>query len=165
MERGIRKTLRKERGITLVALVITIVILIILAAVSINVIIEGGLIQRAQRASEDYRKAELKEQIELVRLEVALKEGNKGKVPLEEFLDELVEDGILESKDKVTTDEAGNTVIPTTKGPEVTITTDGEGNVTDITIEGLVVGGTGGNEGTETPNFVEKITLSKKGWE
>ena len=42
-----------ERGITLIALVITVVILIILATVSINVVlVEGGLIQRAQEAKD-----------------------------------------------------------------------------------------------------------------
>ena len=41
----------KERGITLIALVITIVILIILAAVSINIVLgKNGLIQKAQEA-------------------------------------------------------------------------------------------------------------------
>lgn len=40
----------KEKGITLIALVITVVILIILATVTLNVVLgEGGLIQRAQQ--------------------------------------------------------------------------------------------------------------------
>ncbi len=41
-----------ERGITLIALVITVVILIILATVSINVVLgEGGLIQNLSNKS------------------------------------------------------------------------------------------------------------------
>ena len=53
----------KERGITLIALVITIVILIILATVSINVVLgEGGLIQRAQQAKDLTEQAVLEEQ-------------------------------------------------------------------------------------------------------
>ena len=52
-----------ERGITLVALVITIVILIILATVTINVAFgDGGLIQRAQQAKNLTEEATLKEQ-------------------------------------------------------------------------------------------------------
>ena len=44
------KMYSKERGITLIALVITVVILIILATVTLNVVLgEGGLIQRAQQ--------------------------------------------------------------------------------------------------------------------
>ena len=49
----------KERGITLIALVITIIILIILSAVAINAVIgENGLIQRAQGAAESYDEGE-----------------------------------------------------------------------------------------------------------
>ena len=52
-----------ENGITLVALVITIVILIILATVTINVAFgDGGLIQRAQQAKNLTEEATLKEQ-------------------------------------------------------------------------------------------------------
>ena len=51
MKREIKRT--AEKGITLVALVITIVILIILATITINVAFgEGGLIERAQQAKE-----------------------------------------------------------------------------------------------------------------
>lgn len=54
---------KKERGITLIALVITIVILIILATVSISIIFaEGGLIDRAQQAKDLTEQATLKEQ-------------------------------------------------------------------------------------------------------
>ena len=57
-----RKT-KQEQGITLIALVITIVILIILATVSINVVLgEGGLIQRAQQAKDLTEQAALEEQ-------------------------------------------------------------------------------------------------------
>ena len=55
--------IRKEKGITLVALVITIVILIILATVTINVAFgEGGLIERAQQAKNLTEQATQSEQ-------------------------------------------------------------------------------------------------------
>ena len=45
----------KEKGITLIALVVTIIILIILAAVSINIVFsEEGLAKRAKVAKERY---------------------------------------------------------------------------------------------------------------
>ena len=54
---------QNEKGITLIALVITVVILIILATVSINVVLgEGGLIQRAQQAKDLTEQAALEEQ-------------------------------------------------------------------------------------------------------
>ena len=61
-----QKTLKQEKGITLIALVITIVILIILATVSINVVLgEGGLIDRAQEGKSLTDQAQTDEQEEL----------------------------------------------------------------------------------------------------
>ena len=46
---------RNEKGITLVALVVTIIVLIILAGVSINLLVgQDGLISRAKLAKEQY---------------------------------------------------------------------------------------------------------------
>ena len=60
-----RKT-KQEQGITLIALVITVVILIILATVTLNVVLgEGGLIQRAQEGKELTDQAQKDEQDEL----------------------------------------------------------------------------------------------------
>ena len=47
-----------EKGITLIALVITIVILIILATISINFVFNGGLIDRAEQARDYYQNDE-----------------------------------------------------------------------------------------------------------
>lgn len=46
--------LKSQKGITLVALVVTIVVLIILATISISVAINGGLIDKAEDAKEFY---------------------------------------------------------------------------------------------------------------
>ena len=56
---------KKENGITLVALVITIIVLIILAAVSINAVMNEGLIENAKTAKEKYSEAETEEIISL----------------------------------------------------------------------------------------------------
>ncbi len=58
-----KEVLRNEKGITLIALVITIIILIILATVTLNVVLgEGGLIDRAQQAKDLTEQAALEEQ-------------------------------------------------------------------------------------------------------
>ncbi len=46
---------KSEKGITLVALVITIVILIILATVSISFAVNGGLFDKAQKGADMYK--------------------------------------------------------------------------------------------------------------
>ena len=53
---------QKEKGITLIALVVTIIVLIILAGVSINMIVgDNGIIKYAQYATESYANAEIAE--------------------------------------------------------------------------------------------------------
>lgn len=49
--------LKNERGITLVALVITIVILIILATVSISIALNGSLIGQAQQGATAFQES------------------------------------------------------------------------------------------------------------
>ncbi len=62
-ERKITRKTKSNRGITLIALVITVVILIILATVTLNVVLgEGGLIDRAQQAKDLTEQAALEEQ-------------------------------------------------------------------------------------------------------
>ena len=49
---------KKERGITLVALVVTIIVLLILAGVAISLTIgQGGIFERTQNAANTWRNA------------------------------------------------------------------------------------------------------------
>ena len=59
-----------KRGITLVALVITIIILLILAGVSIQAITNTGLFENAKKAQEKSMEGQLKEEINLAIQEV-----------------------------------------------------------------------------------------------
>ena len=53
---------RREKGITLIALVVTIVILIILATISINAVIgQGGIIEQAKRAKNVHEEGQSEE--------------------------------------------------------------------------------------------------------
>ena len=72
--------MRKERGITLVSLVVTIIILIILAGVSINLILgENGIITKAKEAKTKTEQAKLNEEIALNELYTQLEaEGGEG---------------------------------------------------------------------------------------
>ena len=59
------KKTKLEKGITLIALIITIIILLILAVITIRSIKKDGIIDYAQDASTDYKKAQEEEQITL----------------------------------------------------------------------------------------------------
>ena len=67
-----------NKGITLVALVITIIILLILAAISIQALTGSGLFGKAKDAEEKTTKAQLKEEIELAIQEIHMEEIPKG---------------------------------------------------------------------------------------
>ena len=56
-ERGILKMRKEEKGITLVALIITIVVMLILVAVSVNVIVNSDLIGHAEKIGDAYKNA------------------------------------------------------------------------------------------------------------
>ena len=54
------KYLRRERGITLIALVVTIIVLLILAGISISMLTgQNGILNRAQEAKEKTEDAVL----------------------------------------------------------------------------------------------------------
>ena len=60
--------MRKENGITLVALVITIIVMLILVGVTVTVALNGGLFQTAKKAAQDTEKARIQEEIMSVTL-------------------------------------------------------------------------------------------------
>ena len=94
----------KNRGITLIALVVTVIVLIILAGVAINLSIgENGIFNKAQEAREKYTIEKIREEVEIGIMNLEIKEvvlGNE--VTIELILQELLEEGIFESIDKDT---------------------------------------------------------------
>ncbi len=71
--------IRNTKGITLISLVVTIIVLLILAGVSINLLLgENGIIKRAGQAKEEYENAQIAEQESLNELEKQLADYNKG---------------------------------------------------------------------------------------
>ena len=65
----------RQKGVTLIALVITIIVLIILAGVSINTLVgENGIIIQAQRAKEETQQGKRDEQGGLLSLEQQIDE-------------------------------------------------------------------------------------------
>jgi hypothetical protein len=71
--------MKGTRGITLVALVITIVVLLILAGVAINfALADNGIIKKTSQATEAHKKAQLEEQLnlELIGIKMDMMMGN-----------------------------------------------------------------------------------------
>ena len=67
MEKNIRKKLKSTKGITLVALIVTIIVLLILAAVSLSAVFsQDGIFSRAEQATDKYSQAKARETLEIV---------------------------------------------------------------------------------------------------
>ena len=74
-----KKTLKKQKGITLIALVVTIIVLIILAGVSISLVLgENGIVNKAKKAKENTELAKTDEETMLNDLAKQIEEGTSG---------------------------------------------------------------------------------------
>lgn len=90
--------MRKNGGITLVALVITIIILIILAGVSINILLgENGMIAKAKQAQKAQNVARILEKLELEKADLGI--ANEYTAKLDAYLQHLQSKGIIEESD------------------------------------------------------------------
>ena len=94
--------IKKEKGITLIALVITIIILLILAGITIATITsDNGIIKNANEAKEQTEIAEEKEIVDMASLQAMgnNKRGNLVKEELQEQLDKITDNGKTEVSD------------------------------------------------------------------
>ena len=135
--------LKNKKGITLIALVVTVVVLIILAGVSINAVIgDDGIIKKAQNSANLTKEAEVKEAINRTILEFYLTNDYE---TLEDFLKAKVTEGKIDSVTK----NADGTL--TVKKGEYSVTVENKTNSSG----GSGSGGSTGGE-TQTP----EITVS-----
>ena len=134
---------KEIKGITLITLAITIVVLIILAGVSINAVIgDDGIIKKAQNSANLTKEAEVKEAINRTILEFYL---TNDYATLEEFLKAKAEDGSIDSVTK----NADGTL--TVKKGEYSVTVENKTNSSGGSSSGGSTGSnTGGNTGGET---------------
>ncbi len=88
-----KRYIKQEKGITLIALIITIIVMLILVAVTIQVTISGGIFSKAGEATKGYKEGELKERIEIAKA-VAMANGG-GKLYKDALAEALIKDGII----------------------------------------------------------------------
>lgn len=89
------------KGITLIALVITIIVLLILAAVSIAMLTgENGLLQKATKAKEENKLAQAKEQINLMLQEYRIERDTGSNKSFENFLQDKKNDKKIDGYEK-----------------------------------------------------------------
>ena len=120
--------LTKEKGITLMALVITIIVLLILAGISISMLTgDNGIIKRAEEAAKATETAAIKEQIQLAVLD-ALTEG-LGQITSTESLENALQN-YVEKNYNLDGDITTGWII-TVPDNEISYYVDGNGELTE----------------------------------
>ena len=127
--------MQKKKGISLIVLSITILVMAILAATAIIALEDSGIIGRSKNTANKQNQQE-----EYTRFQV-IKNGiltdNLGEITVEEFIEELKSQGVIE--DTFTTNEYGNRVVKTKSGLDVYIKQDGTSNL-KVSFESILPG-------------------------
>ena len=149
-----------HNGITLIALVVTIVVLLILAGVTINLVLsDGGLFSRAQDAQSKQKEAEIRDQIGLLLADYQVEKYTRG-TDLKTYLEGkegTIIDSVAENGDNLEVEIDGFKVL----------INKGTLGIGEITNNGETGGsGSGGNTGGgQTPEptdvAVTSITINK----
>ena len=115
--------MKKQRGITLIALIITIIVMLILVGVTINVALNGGLFKTTQLAADGTKKEAEKEQL----LEAILAAvGTDGEV---EFAKVVLPEGFTGSAGVYKSTKSGTTYAVNKKTLEITESSGGSETV------------------------------------
>ena len=144
-----KNLLKNTKGITLIALVITIIVLLILAGVSIAMLTgENGLLTQAENAKTETEKAGVEEAVDIAMAEYYMRKNAGENITLGDFLNEKVEagefDNVIDNGDGTyTVEKDGYEVIvneegrqgeaqkagprPTVENVKVVINSDGTG--------------------------------------
>ena len=123
-----------NNGITLIALIITIVILLILAGITIAALTgENGLFTRAQQAKDSWEQGDLKEKIQMAVLNSKINDDNIGDIDKKILQSEL-------EKIDLNIKKSENEDLPweVSKG-ELTFKIDKDGNVEYINQKGIIL--------------------------
>ena len=103
-----RKNDRQNRGITLIALIITIIILLILAGVAINMVLgNNGMFKQINASTDISKKINAREKVELALSEALIEKNNNEEYNENDFLNEILKKSVENIKilgDKVTVD-------------------------------------------------------------
>ena len=156
------KKLKTKNGITLIALVITIIVMLILVAVTISMAINGGLFEKAGQATKDTKNAMDAEQALASgqitidgKTYASIDDYLAGKETMLTYDETPKENGVLTANAKYESD--GETaVIP--KGFKIIEDAEGEESID----KGLVIQDSAGNEFVWVPVTVEGTTDAEK---
>lgn len=136
-----KKSLRNEKGITLIALIITIIVLLILAAISVGMLrTDNSILKQSRNAKAKTNEGQVRENVQLALYNVvgqaALAETDDLSSYMEKAIEEYYsEEAVSVSVNKTAEDKIeGYTVTITVSTDETyTVTIDSEGKITGVT--------------------------------
>ena len=131
---------QKNKGITLIALVVTIVVLLILAGITIALVFgQNGVIKKAQDSKEETAIGEMRDKLEMAKVPVYA-DGN-GSYKVEDYWDRIESEGLITDKDADKIDNGDGTYeITTVPGYVFEITVEPDEEIADNIIIGECIG-------------------------
>ena len=129
-----------KRGITLIALVVTIVVLLILAGITISLVFgSNGVIQKAQDSKEQTEIGEMREKLEIAKVPVYA-DGN-GSYKVQDYWDRIESEGLIADKTVDIIDNGDGTYeVTTTPGYVFEITVEPNKEIAENIIIGECIG-------------------------
>ena len=113
---------KEMKGITLIALVITIVVLLILAGVSINLLLgDNGIITKAKEAQDSYSKSAVKEKVGFLLNEYEIDKATGENAEFAKFLRKNLQVGVAENEDATYSFILGDWQIVTSESEIISI--------------------------------------------
>ena len=155
----------KIKGITLIALVVTIVVLLILAGITLTIVFgENGVINQAQKAKEAQNIAKYKDIFDTARFSVIAEK--QGTITVDDFIAELKKEGIITDEGtQVKKNVDGSAVIKPEEGIDIVVKTIKDGKDIEIQYPDGT-GNIGGGDiptppvGPETPKIAELVAAT-----
>lgn len=131
---------QKNKGITLIALVVTIVVLLILAGITISLVFgENGVIKKAQDSKEQTAIGEMREKLEMAKVPVYA-DGN-GSYKVQDYWDRIESEGLITDQEVDKIDNGDGTYeVTTTPGYVFEITVEPDEEIADNIIIGECIG-------------------------
>ena len=129
----------KQNGITLIALIITIIVMLILVSVTVRTAINSGLFGHAKDAIESWKRVELEEELGAIETSLQIKKLTQGTVTPEDYFEELKNEGMITDSEvggdnirEIEPDENGNPTYEITleDGSVIEVVITPDGNIT-----------------------------------
>ena len=135
-----KNEIREKKGITLIALVITIIVLLILAGVTIATLTgDNGLLTKAGNAKVTNENGKIDEQIRLAYNEWKLRNETGETIKLKKVIEDVLKQSYNEDDFTVTEEANGKTIYVNYKDTQFTVLDDGKiqpGKIVYLNIEG-----------------------------